>query len=303
MRIVEITTKAKPGFVTLFRGDSQGIKTFSLSKADPMALFGQGIYLTDNKRVANDYMAKGAQTGGDIIYKFAGGSKTTKQEAIDHWIYEKAKWMNLDGTLETGIHTWGRNGLEFSNGTKWGNLTNNVAQEEYAKRIELATELWKKLAPTVEVRKQLDGDIVIRKKKHSGQVAVFELPEAIVNNCLNADEEIPEKVVDLLNDILVRVGDRGTARAMMDFIKQYERQGIEDDPDSGSGFLPSFRRVWTSITADSPLHDNQTGIRRGLKDLGYTGIKYLGGISMGGGYKHSAYVFWDENQINKFRVK
>lgn len=298
MRIDEITT---PGIVRLYRGDSTEIKRFTTEKGDPMALFGQGIYLTDSKRVANDYMAKGS-TGGDIIYRFGGG---TKQDAIQRWIEGKAKWLHLDGTEETGIHTWSGGGLPFSNGTKWGNLSNEIAHQEYKQRIELATELWKKLEPTVEVRKQLDGDIIIRKKQHKGSIAIFEIPADFVSKCLDAEEEIPTEVVDLLNDLLHKTGDMSTARDMNQFIKQHEYEGIQTDDDEilgGDGYRPTFRQVWTAITADSSIHDDPVGIRRGLKDLGYTGIRYLGGISMGGGYKHNAYVFWDEKFINRYRV-
>jgi hypothetical protein len=39
-----------------------------------------------------------------------------------------------------------------------------------------------------------------------------------------------------------------------------------------------------------------------MKRLGYTGIEYAGGITMRGGIRHRAFVFWDEQGLQKYRI-
>ena len=57
MRINELTDNT----ITLYRGDSSIIQQFSVDASDDMALFGIGIYLTDNKTIAADYTLKSSQ--------------------------------------------------------------------------------------------------------------------------------------------------------------------------------------------------------------------------------------------------
>ena len=282
--------KAKPGHVILYRGDSQKIKNLSTGKGDAGALFGQGIYLTDNRRVANDYMAKG--NSNDVLLRYSGSAKTTRDEVVQLFIRRNlAPYVDAQG-----------NKIASFMGEE---LPAFVDNPERVARLAHAAEIWKtQYEPTTEVRKQLDNTWVIRKKQHGGVVSVFEIPQTLLDQCLNAEAECPHEVAEVLHNNLVACGDRDTAR---DLWHAFEH-GMPD-PETGEvvdeGWAPSFRQLWTSLNGFCPLRvdaEPQIKFRRDLKALGYRGIKYQGGMTMGGGYKHWAYVFWDDNLIRKYQI-
>lgn len=271
----------------LYRGDAQYIKFFSIAMTDPRALFTDGIYLTDSKRIARDYESKGA--GGDegVIFRFGGGTKTTKQDAVEYFIRQTARYMDDAGN--PSWTTYRNSGVE--------------SDPEWKKRLRMAQAKWEQMAKQVEVRKLVDGDIVIRKKSQKGNLSEFEVPIDWINACLDAERTIPDGVASVLYDALREMDDQATANDLYDYATNEQPYDPEDP--YGGGEIPTFRTVYSSITGDSPLisKEGQVLVRRGLKELGYQGIRYLGGLSMGGGLKHNAYVFWNEQAINKMRVK
>ena len=296
LKIVEDVNEARTnlppvpaGFLRLYRGDSSKIDQFEVGKTSLMNLFGQGIYLTDNKRVAGDYTSKGNQ--GNVIFRMQGRN-LTKQTVIDAYVRQKARMTDL-----TGKEDFYGQDVKFSDGGQWGTIINDLRKREYETRIEIARQKWQKMSRDYEVRIKLDGTGVIQKKpKHkAGAVTVFDIPEVYFEYCLYADREVNDRVLDCLAYVLKKHGDAGTARDMYDFVKN-EKWNDND---------LTFRQVYTSITSNSPLKYDaavQAEFIEELQEAGYNGIEYTGGITMGGGYKHRAFVFWDENDINRFRV-
>lgn len=288
-------------YVILYRGDSTQIDAFDLNKTDMFALFGQGIYLTDNNRIAKDYTAK-ASTNGDIIFRVT--SAKSKQDVIDRWIRNKSKWIDLNGKLVTGFETWGKNALPYSNGMDWSARTEETIPE-YNKRIQYATAMWNELEPSVEVRKQVTGEYIIRKKSNNSQITKFKIPVSYINRCLVADDEISDDVLNVIVVLLKQYGDKSTATDLIQYVNKYKNYGVLDYQNNelgGDGYSPTFREVWVNISADSPLINNskaQADLRQHLRDLNFTGIHYVGGITMGGGTKHNAYVLWDDVFVNK----
>ena len=49
--------------ITLYRGDSSEIENFDSNKFDNKAIYGLGLYLTDNKDIAYSYTLKGGNNG------------------------------------------------------------------------------------------------------------------------------------------------------------------------------------------------------------------------------------------------
>ena len=282
--------EATPGTIRLFRGDSTEIKSFETGQTNLYSLFGHGIYLTDNKRVANVYRTKGGDA--EVLMKFAG--LKTKQAVITRWCEITAKHLDINGVDHSSDFRYWSKGVPYSDGGDWGVMTNDLRKVERQKRINLAMDMWKKLSRKYEVRMKLDDTAVIQKKQ-AGAVAAFDVPEAMVNRVIDAEAHINDKVLDNLLWVLKRHSDDSTARDIAQYI---ERQSWEDEN-------VSFREVFTSISADSPIRGEREVLDEyieTLQDMGYTGISYLGGISMGGGFKHRAYVFWDSAKINACRV-
>lgn len=277
--------------VTLFRGDSTTIDQFDISKTDMYALFGRGIYLTDNKRIAGDYKSKGS--GGDVLFRMRGAK--SKKEVIQRYAERLARTIDADGNDHSSdARYWGGNAVPYSDGGDYSVITNDLRQNERAQRLQHALTHIKALMKTYEVRVKLDGEAVIQKKQGAANIAAFAVPAQMVASTIHADAEIDSDVLSVITYHLKHAGDRTTAEDIEQFVREEERE---------NGQTPSFRTVFTGITRESPVHDNQEEIISDLIEMGYTGIHYLGGLSMGGGIKHNAYVFWDANAINACRIK
>lgn len=269
--IWEAYTKTNDVMV-LYRGDSSNIKTQSLDKADPLALFGQGIYLTNNKRIANDYKSKGSRS----LYTLNGAK--TKQEVIDGYIRRLARGIDENGNDTPPFNSY--------------DLPPFVDDPVRLKRIEFARQRWEKEKHKYEIRIGVDktGKIL---EKNTGNLSIYEVPKDFINKTYNVEEEINPEVIDCLCSSLLADGDNCS------ILKQITQEN-ED------GFRPSFREVW-QILRNSDLggrlvsQKSQIVFRRKMKDIGYTGLEYSGGITMGGGVLHRAFVFWDEQKINKFK--
>jgi hypothetical protein len=276
-----------PYFVTLYRGDSDAIQQYDVGRTDPLALFGQGIYLTDNKRVAGDYKSKGNQDQS-VIWRFSGRN-ATKQDAIDRYIRMQGKYLDYDG-----------NPLSFGQQRDYGMVTVDANGVHHphpndVKRIAAAHAMWQKMAPTIDVRKNLDGSIVFQKKQARAVISVFRIPVRLIQKMIDAEAPVDDNLLYLVNHYLNKYNDRATARDIDAFVRNQEFE---------EGSRPSFRMIFTNIGPDSPLRDGevQEEMRMELLQDGHPGIVYQGGVTMGGGYKHKAYVFWDSNTINKYRV-
>lgn len=298
MRLIHIleATQAKliapKGHVLLYRGDSTKIDKFDVGKTSLFGLFGHGIYLTDNKRVAGDYVSKADK--GDVIFTLSGAR--TKKDVLDYWLRRQAAKFDADGNDRSKEVAYWTKDVPYSDGTDWAMVLPRLEGERQA-RFNAAKAKWLRMSKEYEVRIKLDGTGVIQRKPGKGQgvITAFFIPESYLRSTLVADEPIDSRVLQTITWALQKHGDGATARDIQNHIRMREREG-EDT---------SFRDVFTGITADSPLkHDMaaQVEFRDALESQGYVGINYLGGVSMGGGYKHRAYVLWDDRKVNKWRA-
>ncbi len=275
----------QPGHIRLFRGDSSKIDAFDTAKTNDTSLFGRGIYLTNNVRIANDYKTKGGTP--DVVMTFSGVK--TKDDVKERYVYRAAGRMDALGNEDT----WGQH-VPFTSGREWGN--NNAAEpEEYAQRMAHAERKWNTLMQTHEVRFKVGGEATIQKKQKLSTTgfAVFDIPDAYVRKVINAEQPIHPRVLTVITDTLRRADDRPTARDIEAFVKHNEWG------------TPTFREIYTNIDSESPLRYDEAVIARFIEDLqalGVHGIEYAGGVTMGGGVKHRAFVFWDSEQVNSYRI-
>lgn len=266
-----IVEDSENNFLTLYRGDSSDIGTHSLDKGDVDALFGQGIYLTSNKRIAGDYKLKGSQ---DVIFR-SNGFKT-KEKVIEQYISRLSRHIDKDG--KPSIY-------EIS-------LPSFIDDPERLKRLEFAKQKWDEIKDQYDVRINVDGSSAIVKKQ-SGNISVYRIPLDIINRTYDVEDEIEDTAIDSLCSA-IRVTD-GNCRILKDIV------GKDED-----GFLPTFRNVWNELRRMDYLSDKESQItfRKAMRSNGgYKGLEYAGGVTMGGGIHHRAFVLWDEQGLIKYRIK
>ena len=168
--------------IKLYRGDSKEHNTHSLSKGDTSALFGQGIYLSSNPKIANDYKAKG---NNDIIFR--GNGFKTKEKVIDRYIWNLAR--NID---ENGKESF----YEIS-------MPPYSDDPERLKRLEFAKQKWDKIKDQYIVRINVDGTSTISKKE-SGHLSIYEIPQNIINKTYDVEPEIEKNAIDALSNTLLK---------------------------------------------------------------------------------------------------
>jgi hypothetical protein len=277
----------KPGHVRLYRGTPVKHKVQSLAKADPYALFGPGIYLTSSKRIAGDYTTKGAHSDQGVIFRYQGRrGVVSKQEVIDTFIRQTARYMDDEGrpSWEQPMGHLGREYEKF-------HFSDDPGTRQ---RKTQAAALWKKMEKDHEVRIGADGVAVIRKKQNPADVAVYDVPQAWIAATIDAEAETDERVALAMHDALkayyVNPRDAGE---VYDFAM---------GKDNDTGDRPAFRQVYARWRHE--LGDKHAIFRRELKDRGVKvkGVRYQGGVTMGGGGRHEAFAFWDEQGLAKLRV-
>ena len=78
---IDIVEANEGDTVTLYRGDNTKIDKFDMSKTDPEALLGVGIYLTDDPSVAADYTIK--ERGDDsIVFRSKSENRPDTPQAL-----------------------------------------------------------------------------------------------------------------------------------------------------------------------------------------------------------------------------
>lgn len=286
------TNGPPPGHTRLYHGGAD-VAVLSLDAADPRALFGAGIYLTNSPRLSNDYMIVRGLTGAPNITTISGSFKK-KAEALQAFLRLKA------------MHEIGKDGKPLG-------PEHRFSYEEWDReqdaRVAGARKWWEREKKNWLIRRQADGRwLFAPKQKLTTTRHEYDIPNEVLDGMLNAEYPVDDKAVSALADALKTMGDRRTAEDVWDFVEsqrrvvqRYEDYGEGDYDEVGPG-LPTYRDIYTSITRNSPLisHEGQVELRRNLKEAGYTGIRYQGGLTMGG-QNHEAYVIWDEQGLRKWR--
>lgn len=177
----------------LYRGDAQQVAP-SLDYASPGALFGAGIYLTDNKRVAGDYTVKGSN---DVVFRYGGlAGRVSKQAVVDAYIRQQAQYFDKDGKPQEYPQSLSGFGPGFPPGT---HAYRQHAQDQV--RLQAAKQAYAKQAASLVVRVNADGTAVLV-KKGAGQVSAFDVPKSWIQRTLDAEQETPERVAQAVSGVL-----------------------------------------------------------------------------------------------------
>ncbi len=344
------------GTVTLYRGDSTEIERFQLEKTDDGALFGIGIYLTNDAEVAKDYTVKAS--GDDVIFppremRREGGFTDLKELTaafIRHLVNDgeygpqlaslKDKWQTKYYEMNGKIDWSGDHQKAQQERERIQQELNDGFKAERSKMIRDAVAKAKKdfvgIRRAMRVATLTTGEIVFTKPKRSARLSSFEVPISYIDKCLNVEEPISDELLPIMKDAFTRVhkdndpeglwdlrtynpetDGEGGGQSFDQFIANYRQHGARyawsENWMGGDGKNPSLNFLWNGT--HSGYHAFQHGrvkqeaLIADLKKVGFVGLAYDGGVRTtgsgahgGGGHRHNAYVFWNEDDVASFRV-
>lgn len=181
------------------------------------------------------------------------------------------------------------------------------------------------------------GEYRLVRKDREGYVTRFDIPESYLERTLHAERPLPEKAIAIIRklwfDSLAKNGYKdpanmkidmrdayGNFRTFDEWVHAYQKSGVDfawaDDDDEGriaggKGALPDLNTIWHGTHFGGSWFYDKTNLANfiaAMQEAGYVGLEYDGGkrvgqnVRGGGGILHRAYVFWDDNAINGFRI-
>ncbi len=307
----------------LYRGDSTMINKFDVKKTGFIALFGSGIYLTDNPIVAADYTLKSSNR---VIIKEANSLRDLLVKYLALIIKDRFDWKNINQKLLDKFST------AFSRASDEERKQTN--QEYRNAQLQIISELMKKAkavfkkeADNLRIFKNSFNKWSLVHHDRDAYISSFEIPNEYLNRCLNADEPLPDKVIDLIKKLFLNGREEtmkfdmrdsnGNFMSFDDWIHAYKTKGImyawkdNNQVVKGHGKNPSLDVIRNGTHFGySWFYDKNEEDKfiKGMMGLGYVGLEYYGGVKVsghvrgGGGTKHRSFVFWNDDDINSFRV-
>lgn len=264
--------------IRLYRGDFDKIREFQFSKTKKGCLFGQGVYLTNNRTVADTYRTKGANgqakaTPTTVLFdSFA----KNRPEALN-----KAFGVYLD---EYYYARYGRFAYDAKRKAEREKLA-DLAREEFDRKVAeglIVAEYFaasdpktgnRRLRVTQEVRYEV------------GFISVFDFPrKAFESNVLKVDSVIRDRAFWEL--MWENKTGFGTPYATKEDFVNYNAS-------------PWYGKQRT-ISVSSSTYNS---IRRVIEPYGYIGFEYNGGGYVGGCGRHRAFVIWDDEFVNAHKVR
>lgn len=292
------------GMVRLYRGDSNKINDFLHDKFDNRAIFGTGLYLTDNRHIAFTYTTKGDDS--KILYTgstIESSSKAIKLAFVVYHLmhvlagkstpqYDTKEYKDCEDYYESKTAPKTRK----SDITKYNRL-----EKQYGAMFDMAMAHLKEF-------KYKYGFImshsrygyytwnVVDKTAKGGHISEFDIPQGMIDNCYDGDAPIQPDVLDILERGYTRYyknqyDKQGKALPVMQPIQWYiNRQRPSDESiDTLGNIIANWHMAWSN--------EDWQFFHSEMQILGYTGIKYQGGIYTGTHTKHNAYVLWDLSRV------
>lgn len=265
-------------YLRLYRGDNDKVHRFLLHKTSPHSLVGQGIYLTDNERIAQSYRTKSTGEANAVLLN----------EALDNM--NEARHKALLGYIRYMLIR---------------NRDYKIADSE-KKLVELMP-LYK--ADFEQACEQ--GRVIIERnasktadKKFSffayyfprdvGYVTAFDFPkQSLEANVVNLETRRYDKGV-----LEVAWETKCLAKKALYYTGQDRREITV--------VFDSFSKVveYADLVGVAPCMFKHNRLRSVLqREYGIHGFEYKGGIRVGGLGKHRAFSLWDSDFVNQNKVK
>lgn len=280
--------------LVLYRGDSEKIHEFKFNKTFKHCLVGQGIYLTDNLKIADSYREKGSSVKkklplfhGHAANRLEAMEKAFKAYCETIWCEKKGykcrptekEWLSFQKTcqsewtrlIEIGAIETKYVSHPIAVGGKSGGRSSisGSASRSHQKALK-TTE-----SPCISVI--LGNDITI------GYVSKFVFNKNYIdNNVIHVDRPCNDvEFWGLMYDAGITIGTPYADRDS--YVKGNFNNKILDSSKQS-------RTEWNRI-------------KNILVPYGIIGFEYNGGKHLGGGLRHRAFCIWDENFVNSHKVE
>jgi hypothetical protein len=307
---IENTTK-------LYRGDASEIHNFDIEKTDDWALFGRGLYLTDDPTVAKDYTLKGSEHT-EFTSDTARSAKQLIDQYLEHIMKTHLDLEKLFAEIDDKARAEARviQNQMYDGSPKLTYEEYKEKEKEILQRIRterLATT--KRLKPNAKKILLQQGHLsVVRNTvghwsivKDTGYVSTFDVPNDIISRCLHADRPLPDAVISAVKKFFHQNFKGGGDDPVMDmrdkkqqfltfdkWIEEYKTHGVyyADAEEYGSqashiggkGQNPSLEHLWRgNFTGIWMFQKNQTAFIELMKSIGYVGLEYDGGVRIAAG--------------------
>lgn len=326
---------------TLFRGDAREIETYDIDKT-ANGLFGYGIYLTDNKDVAGDYTVSSTKdmiTNPREKYKsqrdaIAGVIMDILNKELDWPSQQKdiidarsREWWDNDETRSLRFNDPAFEEAQERVREKY----NTILMDAYKAALRKAKALYKQRAVDYRIVKDTMNRWMIVKADRTGIVSRFDIPDEYLARTMHGDEPMSDAEIKIVGTFIEKVHPHGSdfrdrengfvrtddgSHNFWKWVEIFKKHGSEyawrDGRDrlmGGKGENPSLDQVWNGQHGGFNVF-NQAGKEfiPFMQAHGYTGIRYHGGLRIGdhvrggGGIRHTSYVLWDSDFVNKCRV-
>lgn len=292
------------GNMTLYRGDFSRIEKFDVAKTNTWCFVGPGIYLTNQRPIAQTYRLKGS--GDEVITLFSGEAKDrndAKEQAYEFFLREKLKVSN----------TWLEVTRRLKSDAKYRKTQGEAHRQEYEDLIESGLIEIDYLEPrrliygvSVKDTRRSGQGSTVRDWKHSmptlkvtwyknrsaGFLSTFVFPRGLIaNNVIHTHAPIKDRSFwELMWDHKVGIGVHGETKA-----------SYADNNCGKSSILSSGTDSPRSGLTYSGEKGALAKIRKILTPYGVIGFEYNGGQNTGG-RPHRAFCLWDEDLVNRHRV-
>lgn len=311
------------GTRTLYRGDASKIEAFDSEKTRSkigQSLFGMGIYLTDNPRVALDYTVKGAarRDGSGTVQV---GDEDTQEDAIRFYLNlvmnKELGWVqHRDALKEKWMWKW----QDMTRGERrpdpprtWANeepseeylayqAKQDAFQEEFRQVIK--TEMGKFLKKAKALYKQRNlrvfqdtaGKWSVLSPEHQGAMSKFEVPEAYCRATMHGDRPMTDRELKLIRDYIYQVSpdghmdlrdiEYGYGGPFDKWIDYFRKTGTKyawvDTHMGGKGENPSLDELWNGTHGGYHVFNkHMDDFIAYMRKHGYNGIEYDGGTRLG----------------------
>ncbi len=223
--------------VLLYRGDSNHVESFNIEQTDPWALFGMGIYLTDNKIVATDYTKKGSD---DVVFpKYISGISSGEPRMsqsdlvrgylkliIDHELGFKDRIeaikdellneQNIENRTKPDEYWRDREAQRADNAALNAKFKARVAAE-FSEYLERAKKIWAQRKKTLTIFKDTTGKYTLNNKKSNASISVFSIPQSYLAKTFDGEAPMPDDALNVMREVLIA------------FIEKQKRDKPSDD--------------------------------------------------------------------------
>lgn len=259
----------------LYRGDFSKVVEFKVKQTNKHSLLGEGIYLTDSTKVANTYRKKDAD-----LKLF---SETYRRDEV------KFTPFNRVTVLEAAFSDW--LGKKYPNEVGTYALFRFKDTEINKRRTALKNQHRRTWESMIESRQivatYIQKDVVTVEEKPPttlGYVSVFEFfSEEFEPSIIKVDGDVKDEgLIDFMH----------SEKMFSSTARQFDTaRSLNFDAYASNLNIPT--RMYCYVTDKA-----RENMRKYLRQRGFKGMEYSGGILVGGYGIHRAFCVWDDDWVN-----